>query len=281
MATFTAIGPALDLSAPAPEAPRHSLLNTPGVVRDRDGGRWLNGVNFWQYPEGTPSTWDPCDSGTFRTKAEGDGMGSTRFDTLVAYLPITCSAIGMDDDAVQEFFDRAEVALDATLSFAAEVLLSQGNASSSNPYLGDGNMSAPAGSTALSAGVALSYLEQAIGATGKRGMIHATPAVIAALQAFPVEGVDLSDLETANGTYVVSGGGYQGARPVGKPGPGTTEDWIFASLPVAAYLSPVVATTVAQTLDRSDNVLTYRAERALLVSFPDELQAGVLVDWST
>jgi hypothetical protein len=56
---------------------------------------------------------------------------------------------------------------------------------------------------------------------------------------------------------------------------------MFASLPVEVRLSPMVATTVAQTLDRSDNVLTYRAERAMLVSFDAQLQAGVLVDWST
>lgn len=281
MATITAIGPALDLSAPRPVAPKHSLLNTPGVVVDRDGGRWLNGVNFWQYPEGTPSSWDACDTGTFRTKDEGEGMGTVRFDTIVAYLPITCSAMGMDAEAVQEFFDRAEVALDATLSFAVEELLSQGNPSSTNPYLGDGNMTALAGGAAVSPGLALSYLEEAIGATGKQGMIHSTPAVIAALQAFPVNGANDTRLETANGTPVVSGGGYQDARPVGKPGTGTTEDWNFASLPVEAYLSPMVATSVSQTLDRSDNVLTYRAERAVLVNFPAELQAGVLVDWST
>jgi len=280
MATFTAIGPALDLSAPAPQAPCHSLLQTPGVVVERDGGRFLNGVNFWQYPEATPSTWDPCDTGTFRTKDDGEGMGFSRFDTVVAYLPITCSAIGMDDQATQEFFDRAEVALDATLSFAVEGLLVKGNPSSTNPFLGDGNMTLAA-SGAKSPGVALSYLENAIGLTGQGGMIHATPATIAALQAFPLGGDTQERLETANCTKVVSGGGYIGAHPVGQTGPGATTDWAFASLPVEVRLSPIVTTTVAQTLERSDNVLTYRAERAVLVSFDTQLQAGVLVDWST
>lgn len=281
MSTFTAIGPALDLSAPAPEAPRHSLLNTPGVVVDRDGGRWLNGVNFWQYPEATPSTWDACDSGTFRVKAEGEGMGSVRFDTVVAIIPITCSAIGMDEEAVAEFFDRAEAALDATLSFAVEDILATGQPSMSNPFLGDTNMTVPAGTSALSPRNAFAWLEKVIGLTGKRGMIHATPQVVASLQD-PVLG-EVNPLVTVNGTPVVSGGGYTGAHPIGPgllPGPGDETDWIFASLPVEVRLSPIVATTVAQTLDRSDNVLTYRAERAVLVSFDAELQAGVLVDWS-
>jgi hypothetical protein len=282
MATFTAIGPALDLSAPTPQAPCHSLLMTPGVVAERDGGRWLNGVNYWQYPEATPSAWDPCDTGTFRTKDEGEGMGSVRFDTVVGYLAITCSAIGMGAEEVQEFFDRAEAALDATLSFAAEELLAAGNPSSSNPFLSDSDMTTPGGSTAVSPGIGLSILENAIGATGKKGMIHATPATIAALQAFPLGGdTEMERLETANCTPVVSGGGYIATRPVGHPPTGATEDWMFASLPVEVRLSPMVATTVAQTLDRSDNVLTYRAERAMLVSFDAQLQAGVLVDWST
>src|SRR6188472_2570135 len=162
MATFTAIGPALDLSAPAPQAPLHSLLNTPGVVVSRDSGRWLNGVNIQQYPTATPTVWDACDTGTFRTKDAGEGMDSVRFDAVVAYLPITCSSIGMGEEAVQEFFDRAEAALDATLSFAAERTLAAGNASSSNPFLADGNMTTPAGTTAVNPAVGLAYLENAI-----------------------------------------------------------------------------------------------------------------------
>ena len=71
--------------------------------------------------------------------------------------------------------------------------------------------------TAVSPGVALSFLEEAIGTTCRTGMIHFTPAVVAALQAFPLGETTTCDLVTANGTPVVSGMGYQ---DVDTPCPG-------------------------------------------------------------
>src|SRR6185369_15894609 len=102
--SITAVGPALDLDGPLPVAPEYSLLDIPGVRRDGDG-RWENGVNVYGYPDEVPQLWEPCATGTFRTKADGDGEPQARFDSVGLYLPITCSALSMGD--WREFAARA------------------------------------------------------------------------------------------------------------------------------------------------------------------------------
>lgn len=279
MSTFTAVGPALAIDGPLPVAPPHSLLETEGVVRERDATRVLNGVNVYGYPEGCASLWEPCSDGTFRTKASDSDWPLPRFDAFVVYKPVTCSTISVGGDP-EEFSRRAEVTLEAVLSAGIENALAQGVTTSSNPFFADGNVTVLNAGTAVSPGVGLSFLEEAIGATCRQGMIHATPAVIAGLQAFPLPGEDLR-LITANGTPVVSGDGYQGVQggPLGVPG--ATEDWIFATGPVHVYLGPLVIYSTKESLDRSDNTLTFRAERYVVAVWDTSLQAAVLVDWAT
>jgi hypothetical protein len=257
-----------------------------------DATRILNGVNVWMYPTGCSDLWEPCSSssgeGTFRFKNADSTQLTPRFDSFVVYKAVTCSTISVGGgERATEFFDRAEVTLDATLSAGIERALAEGLQGSSNPFFGDGNVVKPTGNTAVSAGVALSYLEEAIGSSCRQGMLHFTPAVVAALQAFPVGGEAESRLITANGTPVVSGDGYIGVGPTGAlPAPGAHESWAFATGRVEVHLGPVVRTTLAENLDRSDNVVTYRAERYAVAIWDgideDELAAAaVLVDWTT
>lgn len=278
MSTITAVGPALAIDGPLPVAPPHSLLNTGGVVVERDATRVLNGVNVFGYPTGCSSLWEPCSDGTFRTKTDVSEMLSPRFDSFVVYKPVTCSAIGLRDPG--ELSDRSEAALEATVSAGVEKALAEGVDQSSNPFFGDASVDDLTGGTAVSAGVALSMLEEAIGETCRMGLVHATPAVVAALQAFPVGAESDTRLITANGTPVVSGSGYQDIDTPYLDTPGDTEDWVFATGPVRVYLGPVVTTTVKETLDRSDNTLTFRAERYVIAVWDTALQAAALVDWS-
>lgn len=112
-------------------------------------------------------------------------------------------------------------------------------------------------------------------------MIHATPAVIAALQAFPVGGEADPRLITANGTPVVSGMGYMGIDTPWLATPGATEDWIFATGPVEVHLGPLVMTDIKESIDQSLNDVTFRAERYVVAVWDTALQAAVLVDWTT
>lgn len=274
-----AVGPALDLDGPLPVRPRHSLLETPGVVVSEDASRVLNGVVLYGYPTGCPSLWEPCSDGTYRTKSDDSEQLLPRFDSFVVYKPITCSSIGMGDP--EDFSARASRVLEATLSAGVEEALAAGVVQSSNPFFGDADVDILASGAAVSPGIALSYLEEAIGSTCRRGMIHSTPAVISALQAFPFGRADDFRLETANGTPVASEMGIQGVDTPFLSEPGEAEDWIFATGPVEVHLGPLVMTDISETLDRSDNTVTFRAERYVVAVWDLALQAAILVDWST
>lgn len=280
MSEFTAVGPAFDLDGPPPVAPPHSLLETEGVVVERDAGRVLNGVNVFGYPTTCPNLWEPCEDGTFRTKSADAEWPLPRFDAIVVYQGIECSTISFGGDP-SDLFRRIDVVLDATLSSGVERALAEGVTGSSNPFFGDGNVTLPAGATAQTPGVALSYLEDAIASTCRQGMLHFAPGIIAGLQAFPVGGEAETRLITANGTPVVSGDGYTDVHTGALTTPGATEDWAFATGPVRVYLGPVRATTPKESLARDINVLTFFAERYVLAIWDTALQTAVLVDWAT
>lgn len=260
-----------------PVAPPYSLLNTPGVVKPPGDPHWLSGAAVYPYPSDLPGEWDPCSTGTFRTKDEGSGVESPHFASFVSYLPITCSAMSIGDP--EEFANRAEIALNAVQSYSVEKQLSQGTGVATNPFFADAaHTLSAAGATAKSPEVALAYLEEEIGETGKQGMIHATPPVVS--RWFDQDRLD-SPLVTVNGTRVVSGGGYQGATPTGRAAAAAGESWVYATGPVEVRLAPIAVLDIKDVLDRSNNDVTFRAERYVLVTWDTQLQAAVLVDWDS
>ena len=270
--SVTAVGPALGIDGPLPVAPPYSLLSTPGVLA---GTReWLNGVNVWGYPCGTPDTWEPCSEGTFREKSAESEWNVPRFDSFAAQFPFECSTIS----GAEEFARRAEAVIEATISFAVEEALAQGVDGSSNPFFGDGELDAVAAGAAVTPAVGLSYLENAIGATGRAGMIHATPAVVAAwgFDKLATNGA----IRTTNGTLVVSGGGYIGADPVSESTPAAGQDWAFATGPVRVFVEDAVKTTLIEYVDRATNLATYRAEKYVVAMWDTCLQSAALIDWS-
>lgn len=297
MSTFTAVGPALDLDGPLPVAPEHSLLETripaphvPGgerrlrsVVVERDATRVLNGVNVWGFPTGCSELWEPCSDGTYRTKTDESEQPSPRFDSYAVYKPVMCSGIGLSNERANELNERISLVLDATVSAGVERALVEGVDGSSNPFVGDTNVDdlTPTPGTAVSPGIALSILEEAIGAECRAGMIGATPATIAALQAFPIGGESDRRLITANGTPVYSADGLIGIETADLAATTGTEAWMVAHGPVDVYLGPTVTQNVRSSLDRSDNALVFRAERYVLSVWDTALQAAVLVDWAT
>jgi hypothetical protein len=277
MSSIEAPGIRLDLNGPRPSDPPHSLVNTEGVVVERSAGRWLNGVNLIGYPDETPVLWEPCSEGTFRDKVEGTARPQATFDPFVAYIPVTCSTFGWEDIAAQ-----AEAVLDATISFAVEQALADSN-TQGNPFLGDGNLTILGGG-AVPPAEALAYLENAIGATARKGMIHADPAVVSRFTTVPLDArrsLVEQQLYTVNGTPVVSGDGYIGVVPGGQAALSAAQSWAFATGPVEVRLAEVRTSPIREALDREINLVTFRAERYFLVTWDTALQAGVLVDWST
>lgn len=274
-----AVGPALDLDGPLPVARRHTLLETEGVLQVGEAGdRWANGVNVYGYPEGVPKSWEPCSTGTFRVKEEGSEATRARFDPVGLYFPLQCSRMGTGP--FRDFAERAEKVLTVTLSHGIEAVLAGGVISSTNPFLGDTNLTV-LGASGVKPSVGLGLLENAIGLqTGRQGIIHATPAVVDRWG----EGYGLQQIRdgiyTTAGTPVVSGSGYIGVDPVNADSPQSTKDWAFATGPVQVRVREGVQFSEEESLDRSDNTVVYRAEKYVLVNWDTALQVGVLIDWS-
>lgn len=273
-----------------PAAPPHSLLNVryragdeevPVLLRPSDD-RWMNGVQVYGYPVDLPASWDPCSAGTFRDKDEGSEFPTPLFGSFAVYLPITCSSLSLNRDP-DGFAERAEAALDARLSFGVAQALSQGVAApSTNPFFGDTNADILAGGGAVAAQVGLSYLEDAIGATGQLGMIHATPGTVAAwgIGAGIGNPVPEEGLHSPNGNPIAADGGYLGAQPSGEAAAAAGQAWAFATGPVEVRVGEVAIYDISEVLDRETNDVTYRAERYVVASWDTALQAAVLIDWS-
>ena len=267
------------VDAPRPSAPIHNLLSVPGVLQT--GGRWDGGINFWGYTTDTPSTWAACTGGTFDVKDDAGEIAGAGFDAFAIYVTEDCTTISVASD-LEGFRQRANIVLEATQSFAIENALATGvDQLPGNKFMGDPDLTSLA--TNVSARVGISYLENAIGATGRRGMIHITPAVAIAA------GVALDNLDnpqplliTPAGNVIVIGAGYIGAAPIGKTAPAATKDWCFATGPVSAYLSELLVGPgeVSGMVDHTMNDVIYRAEKLAWVGWDGGLQAGVLVDWS-
>lgn len=277
--SVTAVGLTSTLDAARPVAPAYGLLSVPGVLSPEERGRWLNGVNLYGYPHGDTWTWDPCSAGTFRLKSAESEVNSERFDPFGIGMSFVCSTLGLSDD----WDDRLRAAFDARLSFMVERAVSQGSDVTSNGWLGDTNMTdvTPTPGTPVSPAVGLRALENAIGQTGLRGIIHAASPVVAAW-GFEKLRVVGDHLETANGNFVAAGGGYIGADPASGDTPEDEEAWVFATTGLEVRRSVTEIPDLPSSLDRSINEVVARAEATVLATWDHEvLQAGVLVDWAT
>jgi hypothetical protein len=268
-------GPPVMLDGPLPVAPPRSLLTVPGVLQDAGDSRWMNGGAVWGYPEGLPIPYDPCASGTFDTKSDESTTSTPDFAAFALYLPITCSSFSLAGDP-DGFARRAEQVMDAVISFGVERALSQGLPMSFNPFLADANVQVLAAAAAVTPAVGMAYLEEAIGATGRMGMIHLTPPVSSSFFDTDVP----SPLTTALGTPVAVGGGYAGATPSGQSAAAAGQSWVYATGPVRAWVTEESTLNIKDVLDRAVNDVTFRAERYALVEWDTALQAAVLIDWT-
>ena len=274
-------GPPLVVDGPLPVAPEYNLLTVVRIIDDPDP-HWQMGGAVYPYPTDVPLTFDPCSTGTFRTKDEGTLPDSPSIGAFTVYLPATCTARGVNPD---DFDRRAQLSFQAKEHYGVATEFSQGIANPLNPFLADGNATILGGG-AVTPQVGLAYLENAIGATAEGGVIHSTPAVSSAWTLLNGPGVfnDRGVLRTTgNGTPVAVDGGYIGATPSGQAAAAAGQSWVYATGPVQVRRGEIylVPGTFAEALDREQNIVFYLAERNYLVTWvPDLLQVAVLVDWS-
>ena len=258
----TGPGIRLDIRGPRPASPPYSLLNTPGVVVEREEGRWVNGTNVELNSCEPPDVWDPCSEGTFREKADAlEFPESPQFDPFVVYSTLTCSTIGGRD-----LEEQAREHIEAAESWAVERVLADGIDGMSNPFFNDGNAVAVAGA---SPSEQLRLISSAMSETGRAWQVHAPPAAVDSLSEDGSMVTRESDgLYTANGMRVISGSGYYGSGGQSTDiSSGVPQQCMYGVLGVEVRLGPLFVTDIRSSLDRSINELVIRAERYVLATF--------------
>lgn len=281
--TQVGYGPPVRLDGPLPQKRSFTLLDVATIVPELDE-HWLNGALVMPYPDDTGHVHDACATGSSATKNGGVLPESPHFGAFTAYLPVTCTSFSIGANA-QWFRDRAVAAFAAVEATIAERVLATGEGLDAlQPHLTDTNLAELNSGAATDAIEALSLLEDAIGATGRAGVIHAAPATVSAWEStgFTLDKIGGSLYTRSAGTPVVNGAGYRGVFPDGGSAPGAKQEWAFATGPVQARRTEIFITpdTYAQALERALNSFEAFAERNYLIDWDAVLQAGVLVDRS-
>lgn len=280
-------GPPFVVEAATPQAPPYSLVATLKALglyhEDAADPHWQNGVTVWPWPSGTPDATVPCAAGTSRVKEDGTPVDIPIFGPITPYFADACSTISVHDQ--ETYVERATVAIRATESMPVERQLVSGFFAPTNPFVGDSGVTLlPVAGTVQTPKVALARLENAIGATGKQGIIHASPAVESAWDSsgFTIESED-GVLRTKRGTPIVVGDGYIGQHPASTGAPSDGQDWAWATGLVEVWANPepfMIPASMREALDRETNFVVYRAEKTFVVEWDTELQAAVLVNWA-
>lgn len=284
MSTVT-LGPQFVIDGPVPEPPPYRLLSgtNPSVeIIDDASAHWQAGVMVWSYPSDIPHVWDGCidDPGT-AVKAAGGTIKLPVFSAYTIYFPITCTMLGIDPDNIDEWQNRAFRAIAATESHIIEDEISKGTHLPLKPHFGDANVTLLDAGAVNAEKAALGRLADAVGATGRQGLIHATPATVVGFTELDLYR-DREGIFSADGIPMVRGSGYIGATPTGGAAAASGQAWAYATGPMKILRGPTygVPDTPAEALDRSNNVYTFMAERSYLVIWDTVLQAAVLVDWT-
>jgi len=285
----TSPGPLLPLDAPLPQPRRYRLLDAANIADTADerwkAGAWVNG-----YPAGRPAAHDPCSDGTYRLKnAEAtDARPLAGSFTVVVGGVCTARSIG---PSLSEYNARLRLWFEAVEGQTVEAVFADGLAGSTlGAYLGDPNMEALNGGTAVTPTEGLALLEEEIARVGN-GMIHVAPATATYwVSQYLIEAGRDNQMRTRLGTLVAVGAGYIDVVPdnYGAGLPPADTEWAFASGFVQIRRSEVtmLSNDYAQSLDRSSNEVTVYAERDYLLTWvgrqdtgdDNHIQAGVLID---
>lgn len=147
------------------------------------------------------------------------------------------------------------------------------------------------GGTAVSPGLALAYLNEAIArAPLGMGWIHATAFLterwFSARAVVGGQAGPTARLYSVNGNAVIPGNGYSGVGPDGTGGPADGQgaapvQWAFATEPFQVFRTPeptVYPDTLAQASQRELNLVTYRASRPYAHNWGRLLKAAVKVN---
>ena len=273
---------ALRVDGPPPgPPPPFGLVTTPGTIIDPGDPHFTAGVVVEPYPPGTPGTHNPCSTGTARVKAAAPAnITPPEFSSFTVYMTAACD--GMNDAQADWFKNRLRLAFQAREGMGVEHEFCFASADSSRPHLTALPFTDLSGGTPVGPKEALSLLENAIGATGELGFVHVDPGTFVAMDGWGLFHDEGATKKTNRGNTVIIGDGYIGAKPDSNPALSADESYAFATGPVLLARDDVVVIgTTSQSLDRSTNTITFRAERNYVAYWDTELRVGCNVDRST
>jgi hypothetical protein len=261
---------------PVGKAPAlHGLRDSAVQVETPD--RWEMG--FVVPPEGcvAPAVWvRDCD--TPQDKSDPPETPDTYpVDPFTIETAYECNSAGWSS---ADYEGRALRQLDLGVSKAMEAELWTATIA--------GNPSLDVDATVLASGAAvgvrqgLALLGQALSGCGggTQGFVHAPTWVVDLWQSASLLRVDGPRLRTiVRGDVVVAGTGYPGTGE-DQDEPGDGQSWVYATGPVEYRLGPatLLGSSIAQRLNRANNVVITRAEREAAVNFDPCCHFGVLID---
>lgn len=290
------------IDGPPPIAPQYGLLQAAAapaagvrIVPDLDErgiDRWINGVSVYPFPPDQGDVYNPCaDATEAEIKGFGGELDNPEFGAMTVYLPETCTVFKVPSQ--DEYKARAVAVLTAVESSIIAREFMSGAKFPNNPHLADGLGQFPNGDAVTDFPNAVAYLEAAIAATGRAGLIHCSPEMLSSAAArygwnywHDIKG---DVIRMISGTVIIPDAGYSGASAIaGHADPDVGQEWMFATGPIDIRHSEIftVPQRVEQAVDRGSggattgrpNSITYRAERYALVDWDTALQAAVLVD---
>lgn len=283
---------AVPIVAPPAAPPRFSLVSS-ALPGDPDGeGRWQNGVRF-QPERCLPTTdvsywWDCPGEGGDQPTADDNTKVVADGESVVDYRPYTivagdkCSSFGWSE---RDYQARATRYLMACESRLIEAELWTGAVAQAaafpNAYLDDGNATVIAdGGSGIPFARALAEVEQAACACScGQVFIHAQPRVVSAWANAGLVRQEGRRLLTIEDNVVVPGCGYTGEAEDGTAA-SATESFVYATSPIVLLRSDVrvFPETFGEALDRTENLIEFRAERTVAAFWPDCCQVGTSVD---
>lgn len=294
-------GPLERIDGPPPLRPVYGLLQAAEapaggvrIVPDADAAgmeRWINGVEVYPFPPQTGDVFDSCAPGsTFAVKDDGElEWLHPQFGAMTAYLPVTCATFKIPSQ--EEFKARAVATFEAVESSIIAHEFMTGARMPAQPHLADGDGVYPLNDVAVGITRGIAALEEEIALTGRQGVIHVSPQLVASYIALWSLDNRSGVIRTINGTVIIPDAGYAaGSQPAGHAAATGTQEWIYATGPVDIRRSEtfVMPERVEQAVDRGSgmagatnhkpNSITYRVERYYVVDWDTVLHACVLVD---
>lgn len=263
------------IDGPLPRAPEFDIWS----VAEPISGRWRAGVKLWDYPPEPVYGHDPCaEGGTWGTKSGATASWTNPvFPSFTGYLPVECSTITVDLDTVRR---HAEAVFDAREHAIIEQQLLLGDIVSA-PFVSDSTLvPALASGAAQPAGIALSYLEQAIGTnTDAKGLILADPATATAWGHLGSVSRVGNQLQTVLGTPVLVSSAFIEQHPDEESAAGAHQSWAYAISGVLAAHGDVSIPDDPVLIEVSTNTFVLRAERDYVVAWDAIGGSSILVDW--